>query len=111
MIGRLNKRMDTLNCEPRDSKTCISYLNTPEDELHHVLGFYGDKEEIIWHYGYKYYTLNIWNREHINAFRYVAVENNPHWPPVLMAELLWDFFKQFRRDGKTGKIVEEEYRY
>lgn len=111
MIRRLNMRMDTLNCEPRDAGTCISYLNTPEDELHHVLGFYGDKEEIAWHYGYKYYTLNIWNRDNLNAFRYVAVENNPHWPPVLMAELLWDFFRQFRRDSGTGRIVEEEYCY
>ncbi len=110
MIKRLNMRMDTLGCEPRDAEKCISYLNTPEDELHHILGFYGDSEEIVKFFDSKHYVINIWNRDGINAFRYVAVENGPHWPPVMMAKLMWDFFKQFRRDSLTGKIVEEEYK-
>ncbi len=110
MIERLNMRLDTLGCEPRHASECISYLNKPQDELHHIVGFYGDKEEIIRYHGYRHYMVNIWNREKINAFRYVVVENNPHWPPVMMAQLMWDFFKQFRRDRMTGKIVEDEYK-
>lgn len=110
MIKRLNMRMDTLGCEPRDAEKCISYLNTPEDELHHVVGFYGDKEEIAEYFGYKHYIVDIWNKDKINAFRYVVVENSPHWPPVMMARLVWDFFKQFRRDSLTGKIVADEYK-
>lgn len=106
MISRLNKRMDTLGCAPRDPKACISYLNFPEDELHHILGFYGDEEHIETHYGVKYYTLNIFNHAGINAFRYVAVENAPHQPPVLMGRLVWDFFKQFYRDKTTGQVVQ-----
>ncbi|TBL76324.1 hypothetical protein [Paenibacillus thalictri] len=105
MIDRLNKRMYTLGCEPRDAKTCISYLNTPEDELHHVLGFYGDAESIHLYHGYKHYTLDIWNKAGVHAFRYVAVENAPHCWPVMTGQLVWDFFKQFRRDRETGNIV------
>jgi hypothetical protein len=110
MIKRLNMRLDTLGCEPRDMAKCISYLKKPEDELHHVTGFYGDKEEIIRYFGYRHYIINIWNKDGVNAFRYVVVENHPHWPPLMMARLMWDFFKQFRRDSLTGKIVEEAYR-
>lgn len=109
-IQQLNKRLDTLNCEPRDADKCIAYLDTPEDELHHALGFYGDKEEIQIFHGYKHFTIDINNCDGINAFRYVAVENSPHWPPVMMGELVWNFFKQFRRDAVTGKIVVDEYR-
>lgn len=111
MISRLNLRMETLGCEPRDPKRCIAYLETPEDELHHILGFYGDEEKIETYYGYKHYISNIWNKDRINAFRFVAIENSPHWTPATMGMLVWDFFKRFRRDKHTGKIVEDEYHY
>lgn len=109
IIGRLNRRMDSLNCEARDAKTCIGYLETPEDELHHVLGFYGDREEIATYYGYKHYILDIDNKEGMHAFRFVAVENSAHWPMVMMGKLVWDFFKQYRRDAASGKVVVDPY--
>jgi pimeloyl-ACP methyl ester carboxylesterase len=110
MISRLNKRMDTLNCKPRDPMACISYLSLPRsgtsiDEIHKTLGFYGDEEHISNFFGYKYYFSNIYNSSGLNAFRYIAVENAPHTPPVLMGKLIWDFFKQFRRDKVTKEIV------
>lgn len=111
MMERLNMRMDSLGCEQRDENQCIGYLDMPEDEFHHVLGFYGDEEKIEYYYGYKHYTVNIWNRDGINAFRYVAVENSPHWVPVMTGPLVWDFFRQFRRDQVTGKIVADLYCY
>ncbi|MCC8098893.1 MAG: hypothetical protein LIO78_02355 [Clostridiales bacterium] len=69
MLSRLNTRLDLLRCQPRDMEKCISYLNTPEDELHHVLGFYGDTEEIREIHGLKHYIVNIYNRDGLNAFR------------------------------------------
>ncbi len=109
MISRLNMRMATLGCVPRDAKRCLSFLDTPEDELHHILGFYGDQEQIQTFYGYKHYRIDIYNKEHINAFRYIAVENCPHWPFVTMGELIWDFFRQFRRDSRTKRIIIDPY--
>lgn len=111
MVEQLNCRLDLLSCAPRNIDKCISYADTPEDELHHVLGFYGDEEKIETYYGYKHYTIDIWNKDNINAFRYVAVENSPHWPQVMLGELTWKFFKKFRRDCKSGKIIEDEYIY
>ncbi|MGL5436770.1 MAG: hypothetical protein ACRDBO_15415 [Lachnospiraceae bacterium] len=111
MIERLNMRLYILQCDARDPERCIAYLNTPEDELHHILGFYGDAEKIESYYGYKHYISDIWNADGINAFRYVAVENSPHWVPVMTGPLVWDFFRQFRRDRQTGKIITEEYQY
>jgi len=111
MISRLNLRMETLNCEPRDPAVCISYLDHPEDEFHHLLGFYGDEEKVLKFYGYKHYMANIWNRDGVNAFRYVVIENSPHMIPITTAVLVWDFFKQFRRDQYTGKLIVDEYRY
>lgn len=109
MIQRLNMRMELLGCALRDPETCIGYLNTPQDTLHHVLGFYGDQEEIRTYYGYKHYMLQINDNRNWPVFRYVAVENSPHWPPVMMGRLIWDFFKQFRRDSCTGKLMFDPY--
>lgn len=109
MIERLNKRMDSLNCESRDMGQCISYLNSPEDEFHHLLGFYGDREHVELHWGYRHYIADIHNREGLEVFRYVVVENSPHWPPVMMGQMAWDFFKRFRRDQVTGKLSEDPY--
>lgn len=109
MISRLNLRMDSLNCEPRDEATCISYLNHPEDEFHHLFGFYGDEEKILTLYDYKHYIMNIWNRDGINAFRYCIIENSPHMIPITTGVLVWDFFKQFKRDQTTGKLIVEDY--
>lgn len=109
MMGRINRRMWLLGCEPRDKERCRSFQDTPEDELHHVLGIYGDRERTEVHYGYKHYTVDMWNRDGIHAFRYVSVENCPHWPYLMMGELAWNFFKQFWRDSATGRIVEDVY--
>ena len=109
-LMRLNKRLELLRCAPRDMEKCISYLDKPEDELHHVLGFYGDREEIKTLLGVKHYCIDMWNRDGLNVFRYVVVENHPHQVPMTAANLLWDFFKQFKRDHATGKIIADTYK-
>ena len=110
LMDLLNLRMATLGCAFRDAETCIGYRDTPEDELHHVVGCYGDRERIEELYGVKHYMIDIFNRDGIDAFRYIVVANTNHWPPVTTGELIWDFFKQFRRDSATGKIVADEYK-
>lgn len=109
MIGRLNTRLDSLGCAPRDAATCISYLNNDEVDLHKVIGFYGDKEQTMNFYGYKHWRLDINNADGIDAFRYVVVENSGHHWPVMAAKLGWNFMKQFRRDSATGKIIANDY--
>lgn len=109
-LNRLNMRLNLLKCAPRNMEKCISFLDTPEDELHHVLGFYGDKEKIETIGGLKYYFADIYNEDGINAFRYVVIENHPHTTPAGSAKLLWDFFKSFRRDRATGRIIADEYK-
>lgn len=109
MMTRINKRMWLLGCEPRNNERCLSFANTSEDELHHVLGIYGDRESINYYFGYKHYTVDIFNHDGLNAFRYVSVENCPHWPYLMMGELAWEFFSQFRRDSHSGRIVEAKY--
>ncbi len=109
MLGRLNMLMMMQGLEQRDANRCISYLLTDDDELHHRVGFYGDEEEIRVLNGCKHYLVNMYNRDKINMLRYVVVDNSPHWPTGLMAELTWDFFKQFKRDKETGRLVVEEY--
>ncbi len=109
-LGHLNKRLWTLGCAPRDIDKCLSYLNTPEDELHHLLGFYADKEEICSIMGHKHYIANMYNADGLNTFRFIVWANGFHNIPVTMGKLIWDFFKQFRRDGATGKIVYDVYK-
>jgi len=106
--NRINLRLDLLGCEPRDIDICTGYAENADTELHKVLGFYGDKDSILMIRGRKHYVSDIWNRDGIHAFRYVAVDNAPHWPYICWAEIGWEFFKKFRRDSKTGKIVEKQ---
>lgn len=108
MIERLNKRMDSLGCAPRDAATCISYLDQADSELHRVVGFYGDEERTEIHYSAKHWTVDIRNADGIDAFRYVVAENAPHCWPLMAAELAWDFFRQFRRDAATGAIIADD---
>lgn len=109
MIERLNARMNSLGCLPRDVDTCISYLENKDDDLHKVIGFYGDHERTLEFFGYKHWCLDIENKDGFDAFRYVVVENSGHHWPVMAAQLGWDFMKQFRRDGHTGKIIADDY--
>lgn len=109
MIDRLNTRLASLGCVPRDMATCISYLNNSEENLHKVIGFYGDKEQTMIFYGYKHWRIDINNIDGLDAFRYVVVENSGHHWPVMAAKLGWNFMKQFRRDSLTGEIIADNY--
>lgn len=109
LMNLLNLRLATLGCEFRDPAKCLHYANTPEDEIHHAVGFYGDDERIEVLLGVKHYMVDIHNRDGLDVFRYVVVDNTNHWPPVTLGTLIWDFFKQFRRDRVTGEIVQDVY--
>lgn len=105
MIDRLNTRLTSLGCAPRDVATCLSYLENPEVDLHKAIGFYGDQEQTMTFYDYKHWRLDINNCDGLDAFRYVVVENSGHHWPVMAAKLGWDFMKQFRRNHETGQVV------
>ncbi len=109
-LSRLNLRMFVQHCAPRDENICLGYRNTPDDVLHHKLGFYGDEETIKMIGGVPHYIADIKNSDGILAFRYCGIDNFPHWPSPYLAELTWDFLRRYRRDSKTGRIVEDPYR-
>ena len=109
-VGLVNRRLATLGCEARDVERCMK-LGVLDGEVAWQLGFYGDKEEIRNCYGRKHYISDIYNTEGQLAFRYVVVAGAPHWPPVAMGEMVWEFFKRYRRDKATGKVVEDPYQY
>ncbi|MCD7806710.1 MAG: hypothetical protein LUH19_05135 [Lachnospiraceae bacterium] len=109
-VARLNNRLESLGCAVRDVDQCIAYEKQPEDEYHHLLGFYADKEEVREIFGCKHYFADCFNEEGVNTFRFVVVDNFPHWQSLMMAELCWDFFRQFKRDQSTGKLVCENYK-
>lgn len=108
-VNRINLRLELLGCEKRNVETCLSYEKTPDTETHHELGFYGDRDGIRYYYGRKHYIADIRNANGLHAFRYVAIENAPHWPSVAWGEIAWEYFRQFRRDSKTGKIFADRY--
>lgn len=108
-LNRLNMKLLMLGCQSRDIPRCLEYWEHPDTELHHIAGFYGDREEIREYAGWKHYLLDIDNYEGLPIFRYVVVENTPHWPMNFLGELTWEFFRRFRRDSATGKILLDPY--
>lgn len=107
-IDRVNLRLELLGCKPVDRQRCLAFAEHPEDAFHHLLGIYGDREAVQEYHGCKHYFLNDFNREGVNTFRMVVVENFPHWQSVEMARLCWEFFRQFCRDMETGKLIQVE---
>lgn len=110
MLERLNRRMASLGCAPRDAATCLGYLDAPDSELHRELGFYGDDERTEVVLGATHWIADVANADGVPAFRYVVVENAPHCWPVTAGELGWAFMKQYRRDAATGSVVVDEHR-
>ena len=105
MVQTLNIRLALQDVEPRDAGRCIAYLDTPDDELHHVNGVYADREEIRTIGGLKHYISGFTCREGWESYVWITVENTEHWPQVTLGELAWEYLKQFRRDPVTKKIV------
>lgn len=103
-MNQTNRKLEILGCEPRDEETCLEYRNHPEDELHYHVGIYGDYEATELHYGYKHYTVGVNNRDGMEVYRIVSVENSPHWPQLAIGKLGWNFLKRFRRNSISGKI-------
>lgn len=104
-IERLNRRMASLSCVPRDVATCLAYVEAPDTELHAVLGFAGDRERTELIHGAKHWIADVDDTDGRNVFRYVVVENAPHAWPLAAGSLGWDFLKNFRRDSSTGQVV------
>lgn len=109
-MKRVNFRMDLLDCEPRDVETCRGFLTEHQDTVHRVVGIYGDYEAVEYHYGYRHYTVGINDRQGHEVYRFVCVQNTPHWPQLSMGELGWAFLKRFSRNVETGELIitEEE---
>lgn len=104
-IDRVSLRLRLLGCKELDAERCLGFAEKETDEFHRMLGIYGDRETVVSHYGYRHFVLNNYNAQGINTFRMVVVENFPHWQSVMMAQLCWDFFRQFRRNGE-GELVQ-----
>lgn len=109
-VNRVNLRLRLLGCKEVDAEKCLAFANSETDEYHRLLGIYGDREVIAEYSGCRHFVLNDFNSDGLNAFRMVVVENFPHWQSVHMAQLCWDFFRQFRRT-EDGKLIQTEKTY
>ena len=108
-LWKLNLRLWTQGCVAVNPNCCLSYADEAPDSLHHILGFYGDREETRELLGVKHFISDTYRPDGMLGYRYIGVENSPHWPPLLLGELAWEFFRNFRRDSVTGRIVQDTY--
>lgn len=109
-VERVNRRLELLNCSPRDVERCADYFADESDGFHHITGIYGDKEETRDLYGVKHHIVDILDRDGLDVFRYIVTDNSPHWPPVTTAELGWAFLRRFRREDGTGRLIQQSKR-
>lgn len=104
-LTRLNKRLDLLSITPRNIDKCLSFKTLHEDDIHRILGFYGDYEETEYHYGYRHYVIGINDDKYHEMFKFVLVSNSPHWPQLAIGEMGWNFFKHYSRDLSSGELI------
>ncbi len=107
-MNRVNFRMELLDCPPRRVELCLSFDALHQDETRRVCGIYGDYEAVEYHYGYRHYTVGINDRAGREMYRFVTVQNSPHWPPLAMGQEGWRFLKRFHRDEESGKLIGED---
>ncbi len=107
-MNRVNFRMELLNCPPRDVDTCLSFDALHQDEVRKVCGIYGDYEAVEYHYGYRHYTVGVNDRDGHEMYRFVAVQNSPHWVPLAIGSEGWKFMKRYHRDTETGELIVED---
>ncbi len=108
-LEKINEFLAVQGVTPRDIDRCLAYRDS-DDEFHRLVGIYGDGEAVETYYGYRHYREDFYNEEGINTYRVYSVENCYHTFILTQARLTWEFFKMFRRDSVTGKIVVDEYR-
>ena len=77
------------------------------NKLFKLFGACGEAEDAEEHYGVKHDVMNCFNDDGINAMRFIAIENAPHNPTPALPRLVRNYFKKFRRDSKTGKLIQE----
>lgn len=88
MVDTVNRRMELLNCEPRNKEKMLS----PQNEIQRVTGIYGDREWTEVHFGLKHWMVDIRDRESRPGYRFVVVENSTHWPQLMLANMVCDYF-------------------
>ena len=103
-LERVNYRLGLLGCPPRNVEECMSFLTIHDDELRRIAGIYGDYEAVEYHYGYRHYTVGVNDGEGREMYRFVVVQNSPHWPQLAIGELGWQFMKRFSRRTDTGEL-------
>lgn len=106
-VEQFNRLLELLNCKAVDAEVCRTYLEAPETSLHHILGVYGDREYTQNLLGVEHHVAEYLNSQGRMALRLMGIANWSHWQSPLMAELCWAFFKKFRRDARTGQVIEE----
>lgn len=104
-LEKVNKRLELLNCKERDINTCLSYKDLKDNDLKKKIGIYGDTELIEYHYGYRHYTIGINDLNNKEVYRFVLIQNSPHWPPLTFGMLAYRFMKRFSRDLKTKELI------
>lgn len=57
--------------------------------------------------GYECYAVDVTNNSGKNHLRLVTVEDMIHLNAPIMADLSWEFLRQFSRNPETGRIIEE----
>lgn len=107
-LGRLNHRLWLQGCEPRAVERCMK-IEKADGEVQNRLGFYGDRERIETHLGIRHFVSDVHDERGIPMFRMVAMEHGFHSIPVTFGILVWEYFRQFKRDCVTGQLVIDPY--
>lgn len=78
----------------------------PEDfnDIENLTGIAFDRTETRNLSGRNYYIGDFINSEDDCRFRFIAVEDLPHTPPIHFAELAWEIIGKYRRNLVTGKL-------
>lgn len=108
-LGRLNHRLWLQACAPRDVERCMR-LGEEDGEVSAKMGFYGDQERIETHLGIRHFVSDVYDETGVPTFRMAAMEHGFHAIPVTFGMLAWDYFRQFKRDAATGKLMVDPYR-
>ncbi|MGI6072347.1 MAG: hypothetical protein ACOX75_04970 [Lachnospiraceae bacterium] len=104
-VDAFHRRLKAFRCPDKSDDEIIAALDS-SDKANRINGVPGDISETTFSMGFEVYISDILNKEGKRHLRFVTLENLPHMISPQMAELSWSFLKRFKRNPKTGEIVE-----
>lgn len=104
-IACVNNWRRVAGCEPLAEEEVRQAVRTTPDIVTEKLGFPFEQTKLLNLEGRSHYIGECVNRDGDTLARFICMGKSPHWPSMALAELTWEYMRQFARNPETGELI------